>query len=255
MNKIVFLTDLDDTLFSSAREGEMGPHVMTAQNGPHNLISPAQDMLFAMMRGAGEVIPVTARSSDAFARVHLDFGTQRAILANGAILLDEKGLPDQDWFTHTAAIGRKVEEVMEGMVATIGDEFGGAALSWIVREYGEPVYFCVKMTTDDPEASKSGLLHAGLLLEERFDLSAFQQHVTTNSLSYTPVGISKRDASLRLISTLGERDQITLVGAGDSLTDVPFMRLCDFMLAPSGSQIAREALRRSLTGDDGGGET
>jgi hydroxymethylpyrimidine pyrophosphatase-like HAD family hydrolase len=246
MTRNIILTDLDDTLFSSARKGGgSGPQVTVAKNGHHGHMSPAQEGLFRMLRATGEVIPVTARSSDAFARVQIDFGTRRAILANGAVILNEMGEPDQNWLARTAEIGRRAEEAMEGMIACVTEEFGEGARSWIVREHGAPVYFCVKMNREDPLAVQDGLTHAGLVLDEQCDLSGFQQHVNGNNLSYTPFGISKIDACAHLIALLGDRSDLTLFGAGDSLTDLPFMGLCDFMIIPNGSQIAGQAMRRA----------
>lgn len=253
MRRTIFLTDLDDTLFSTLRKatGPVGPAVTDAKNGHHSHMSPAQEGLFSLMRASGEVIPVTARSSDAFGRVKLDFGSMRAILANGAVVLDEEGALDRDWFSHTSGIGRSVEGLMDGMVAAIGEEFGEAARSWVVWEYGAPIYFCVKMNKEDPEEIRTGLIQAAVLLMDRFDLGQFQQHVNGNNLSFTPNGISKRDACMHLIPHLVERSQLTLIGAGDSNTDLPFMALCDHLITPSWSQISERMILRSQLGEPG----
>lgn len=246
MRKIIYLTDLDDTLFTSQRKvtGPVGAPVTTANNGHHSYMSAAQEALLDMMRGSGEVIPVTARSSDAFARVHLDFGTRRAILANGAVVLNAQGAPDPVWLEHTSGIGRAAEGQMAEMRGTIAEEYGDSVRSWIVEEYGAPVYLCAKMNLEDPERISDSLAEMLSLLIERFDLSGFQHHVNGNNLSLTPIGISKRAACEYLISQLDDRSGTLLVGAGDSLTDLPFMGHCDFMLIPSGSQIAGEVMPR-----------
>jgi hypothetical protein len=205
-------------------------------------MNPAQQGLLAALRATGAVIPVTARSSAAFSRVHLDFGTQRAILANGAVILNDQGIADPDWLAHTAQIGRSAEALLLDMMALITNEFGAAARSWIVEEYGAPVYFCVKMNATDAADVQSGITAAAELLASRFDLSGLQQHANGNNLSFTPLGISKREACRHLISGIrgGSKGGIRgpLIGIGDSLTDLPFMGLCDFIMAPSGSQIA-----------------
>jgi hypothetical protein len=36
-----------------------------------------------------------------------------------------------------------------------------------------------------------------------------------------------------------------LIGIGDSVTDLPFMTLCDFMMTPSASQIAERMMMTS----------
>lgn len=251
--KVIYLTDLDDTLFSSRRKlkGPIGSPVTTATNGKHSYMSRSQVALFDRMRRADEVIPVTARSSDAFGRVHLDFGTRRAVLANGAVILGEDGRPDETWLAHTSAIGRAAESDMSEMIGTISEEFGDDVRCWVVSEYGAPVYLCIKMNLSDPDQVQISLTEIGGLLSERFDLSGFQQHVNGNNMSLTPEGVSKRDACERLIETLGDRDKVFLIGAGDSLTDLPFMGLCDLMEVPSGSQIAERLLRsRVKEGED-----
>ncbi len=240
MGQCIYLTDLDDTLFRSFHkhpQGEALTRVTTATNGHHGHMNPAQQGLLSALRATGAVIPVTARSTDAFSRVHLDFGTRRAILANGAVILNDEGIADPDWLAHTAQIGRSAEALLLDMSALIDSEFGVAARSWIVEEYGAPVYFCVKMNASAAEDVCNGISAAAELLASRFDLSGLHQHANGNNLSFTPTGISKRDACRHLIDSIRDGSGAPLIGIGDSLTDLPFMGLCDFIMTPSGSQI------------------
>jgi len=246
MSGCIYLTDLDDTLFRSIAKhpDTVGlSRVTTATNGHHGHMNAAQQGLFAALRSTGHVIPVTARSSDAFARVHLDFGTGRAVLANGAVVRDETGRPDPDWSDHTGRIGRRFDPLFGEMSALVRAEFGEAVRSWVVKEEGAPVYFCVKMNAAEEVAVRDGITTARDLLSGRLDLSGMWAHVNGNNLSFTPIGISKRDACLHLIERLGDRGGAPLIGLGDSLTDLPFMGLCDFMMIPSRSQIATRILR------------
>lgn len=241
MSGCIYLTDLDDTLFRSlAKHSEQAglTRVTTATNGHHGHMDAAQRRVFAALRSTGHVIPVTARSSDAFARVHLNFGTGRAVLANGAVVRDETGRPDPDWSDHTCRIGHRFEPLFAEMSAIVRTEFGEAARSWVVMEEGAPVYFCVKMNTAEDLAVRDGITAARDLLTGRLDLSGMWAHANGNNLSFTPIGISKRDACLHLIGRLRDRGDAPLIGLGDSLTDLPFMGLCDFMMMPSRSQIA-----------------
>jgi hypothetical protein len=194
------------------------------------------------------VIPVTARSSDAFARVHLDFGTGRAVLANGAVVRDEKGRPDPVWSDHTGRIGRRFDPLFGEMSALVRAEFGEAARSWVVTEEAAPVYFCVKMNAAEEVVVRDGIIAVRDLLSGRLDLSGMWAHVNGNNLSFTPIGISKRDACVHLIEQLGDRGGAPLIGLGDSLTDLPFMGLCDFMMIPSRSQIATRIFRPEANG-------
>jgi hydroxymethylpyrimidine pyrophosphatase-like HAD family hydrolase len=241
MSGCIYLTDLDDTLFRSLTKHPDPSglrRVTTATNGHHGHMNAAQRGLFAALRATGAVIPVTARSSEAFSRVHLDFGTGRAVLANGAVIRDEAGRTDPDWHAHTARIGRQFEPLLAEMYALIRSEFGPSARSWVVEEEGTPVYFCVKMNASREAEVRDGISAARELLTGRLDLSGMWGHVNGNNLAFTPLGISKRDACAHLIEQFGDRAGVPLIGLGDSLTDLPFMGLCDFMMIPTGSQIA-----------------
>jgi len=160
------------------------------------------------------------------------------VLANGAVVRDEAGRPDPDWSAHTARIGRCFDALFMEMSALIDAELGRAARSWVVAEGGASVYFCVKMNATEEHAVRDGIVAAREVLTERFDLSGMWGHANGNNLSFTPLGISKRDACLYLIERLGERGDAALIGLGDSLTDLPFLGLCDYMMIPTGSQIA-----------------
>ncbi|HRZ06692.1 MAG TPA: hypothetical protein P5102_11185, partial [Candidatus Competibacteraceae bacterium] len=50
----------------------------------------------------------------------------------------------------------------------------------------------------------------------------------------------KHDAVRRVTAELEQEGPLVTIGAGDSLTDLPFMRICDFALTPRDSQIQRE---------------
>ena len=56
----------------------------------------------------------------------------------------------------------------------------------------------------------------------------------------TVVGAQKQDAVRRVIAELEQEGPTVTIGAGDSLTDIPFLRVCDFALVPKNSQIQRE---------------
>jgi hydroxymethylpyrimidine pyrophosphatase-like HAD family hydrolase len=131
------------------------------------------------------------------------------------------------------------------MSGLINAEFGAAARSWIVEEYGAPVYFCVKMNASGAQEVQGGITAAAELLTSRFDLSGLEQHTNGNNLSFTPTGISKREACRHLIDSIRDGSGAPLIGIGDSLTDLPFMGLCDFIMTPSGSQIADLMARTS----------
>jgi hypothetical protein len=53
-----------------------------------------------------------------------------------------------------------------------------------------------------------------------------------------PRGVGKREAVRILKAELQSGGQCLFLGLGDSLSDGPFLRTCDFCLVPTGSEIA-----------------
>jgi hydroxymethylpyrimidine pyrophosphatase-like HAD family hydrolase len=101
------------------------------------------------------------------------------------------------------------------------------------------------MNASGAQEVQGGITAAAELLTSRFDLSGLEQHTNGNNLSFTPTGISKREACRHLIDSIRDGSGAPLIGIGDSLTDLPFMGLCDFIMTPSGSQIADLMARTS----------
>jgi hydroxymethylpyrimidine pyrophosphatase-like HAD family hydrolase len=62
-------------------------------------------------------------------------------------------------------------------------------------------------------------------------------HHNGNNLALTVIGAQKHDAVRRVVKELEGEGPIITIGAGDSLTDIPFLRACDFALVPRDSQI------------------
>lgn len=252
MTTTLFLTDLDDTLFRSLHKHASTKgltQVTTALNDRHGFSAPHENRLLETAKASGLVIPVTARSREAFDRVDLSFGTKRAVLSNGAVVLDENGDPDAGWASQMSYIGHESSHDMRGMMCMIREEFADAVRTWIVEENDAPAYLCMKVN-GNPDENEAGrvISEAGAVLMEHFDLSEFQHHVNGNNLSLTPAGISKKAAVEHLVKSLDNRPEL-IIGIGDSLTDLPFMGVCDFMMTPSGSQIS-QAWARSGKGDD-----
>jgi hydroxymethylpyrimidine pyrophosphatase-like HAD family hydrolase len=65
-------------------------------------------------------------------------------------------------------------------------------------------------------------------------------HHNGNNFALMVKGTQKRDAVRRVARELERDGPIVTVGAGDSLSDIPFLRACDFALVPRDSQIQRE---------------
>ena len=242
--KPVLFADLDDTLFRSLSrlngDTEGLTRVTTATNGNHSWMTARQSRFFAWASDAMEIIPVTARSSEAFARVALEF-PGLAVLSNGALILDADGRPDPDWSAHIATISRHFAPRLQALLAAVSETPtlpAGALRAWIISEQGHDIYLCVK-------SNNSG----GLITRDLDQAEAFLRaqdggqdlilHRNGNNLSLTPRGISKAAAVSHLLETRAGLSERITFGAGDSLSDLPFMALTDFLLVPPKSQIAQ----------------
>ncbi|WP_108482240.1 HAD family hydrolase [Oceaniglobus ichthyenteri] len=236
MKRPIFFSDLDDTVFQTARkmDGVPAPENLASEalNGSHSYMSPAQAAMMEWLLASTRFIPVTARSTKAIGRCRLPFQDYQ-ICTNGAVILWPDGRPDSDWLrqTQSQADMRDLTALLD-FVQTQTEP--GKYRSWIVEEYGTGYYFCVKSNSTaaalDQIDHRLTMLAGGRLVRHRND----------NNLSFTPKGISKRHAVEYLLRTHLHDNTAPVFGMGDSLTDLPFMAVCDMMVIPRASQISRE---------------
>lgn len=240
MTRPLVLVDLDDTLFQSRRKCpavEVGHLALAAEasNGRHSYTTRAQGNLFAWLSQTAEVVPVTARGSEAYARVRLPF-QHGAVLANGAVILLPDGREDAAWHTEVAGalagVGGDLERLLD-RGRRLAHDAGLRLRSWIVREGGLGAYAVFK---DDADADGAGLAAlAGALAAP----PGWTLHRNGNNLAYIPGCISKRRACEHLLTGVRGSDPGRLVvGIGDSVSDLGFMSLCDLMATPSRGQLA-----------------
>ena len=234
MRPIVF-ADLDDTLFQTARKMTEEPVearlASRALNGSHSYMTGAQAHMVDWLLSTTRLIPVTARSTEALDRCTLNF-TDYRICSNGAVILAPDGAPDAAWQARTAGIARENAGTLASLTAMVDARNGqGAYRRWIAEEAGVGVYFCVK---SNGEAAWLDDLEAELLGQVGEDIVA---HRNDNNLSFTPRPLTKSYAVAHLLTVIGNPDA-PVFGMGDSLTDLPFMQLCDMMVVPRRSQVA-----------------
>jgi hypothetical protein len=243
---VVIFTDLDDTLFQTARKlppalREGARHAATALNGAHSLMTPAQGALLAWMQ-AGLTIPVTARGSEAFGRVTLDFSGP-AVVANGAVILGPDGAPDLDWQGRVrAALAPDLPALLglpEAMRALAQDR-GMQIRTWVVEEPGlGGAYAVAKAEPGTPEARLADLVAPVEAHLAGLGAAGWTTHRNGNNLALIPPAVSKRAATAHLLARYRAAGPVLSIGVGDSVSDLGFMRLCDLWMTPAGSQIDR----------------
>ena len=118
--------DLDDSLFNSLRKCrpgvELHPAALLANGEIISYTSPGQRALIHWLHAGAHVIPVTARSVEAYARVLVDFKGP-AIVSFGGVILDADRQPDAKWHERMQAdllpAGPSLEEAREKVLSHI----------------------------------------------------------------------------------------------------------------------------------------
>ncbi|RQS59123.1 trehalose phosphatase [Burkholderia sp. Bp8963] len=238
------LVDLDDTLFQTARKMPEGtprtPATVDGHGQPNGYMTPVQQALVSWLLASADVVPVTARSVDAYRRVQLPF-TQGAICSHGGVILRADGTLDQDWHGQMAeALGAFQERLpaLSDTTLQIGDALGFSLRGWVVAEAGLSHYVVTKHNESDNAVLSTVLAE----VRARGLLDGMHVHANGNNLAFLPDGLAKRLAAqewLRRDRALnGERP---VLGLGDSITDFGFMDLCHMWATPARSQLAKAA--------------
>lgn len=232
---MLILTDLDDTLFQTARKcpeggGPLAVMSTLADGSDSGFATARQQRLLAWLE-ACEIVPVTARSRDVLARVNIRQAP--AICSNGGCILGADGAPDLDWQEQLEAQARAAEPVSAVYRQIVGNLDAAAFRHWIAGELGLDHYIVVKSNHDDGAALEA--IHAQ---SEGIKPAGWRIHRNGNNLAILPPWLNKRHAASYLIDKVRSSSPNRLViGLGDSHSDVGFMDLCDYAMTPTTSQL------------------
>lgn len=231
------LTDLDDTLFATRRKQPAAdwPRCsvgsVDAAGEPSGLLNPTQQRFFTWLQSLGEVVPVTARVSAQLERVRLPMG-RHAVWHHGASLRLNGDL-DPVWHARSLQILDPLQDLFQRLAQTLGEDPLVAPGTKLLREV---------LPALDGRAMQVVLKRRELAQDvawnERVDhhlrtldpTGRAWVHRQKDHLAILPRGITKEAAVDRLLDVL--KPSLT-VGCGDSASDVPFMRRCDYCVFPS----------------------
>jgi len=237
---IVTFADLDDTLFSSrsslSEESPLEPAALLESGNVVSYCTTQQKTILQMLRQAGAVVPVTARSRQAFSRVLVPFDGY-AVLSHGAVVLKPDRSVDLDWKETIKDQLKTSSASLQDLVSEITKwEPSGSLRAWLVKEDEIEAYVVVKGVS--ATCDRLGALHHEFLSEWSVRNSGCQVHRNGRHLVVIPNGISKMAAVEYLMQEM-RRDtpNLAFVGIGDSDSDLGFMRLCDYMIIPPASQL------------------
>jgi hypothetical protein len=251
--QVVAFVDLDDTLFQTRRKCRRGtdlaPAALDRQGLPLSFSEPPQRILVdRVLRGAW-IVPATARNMESFGRV-LGRPGRGAILSFGAVVIDPSGALDRPWLDRTSALAAGSEPLLRSALAlaeSVGARRRMAARIRIVSDAGIPFYVVAK--TDPGRIPELSELAAELSASFGSEASI---HLNGNNLALLPKYLDKAPAVEHFVKTHlpapppGGR---LVLGVGDSLSDLGFLGLCDYLVIPSSSQLAR---RLGFPGGPGG---
>jgi hydroxymethylpyrimidine pyrophosphatase-like HAD family hydrolase len=242
---IYFLTDIDDTLMQTAlkMEKEEGRYsgAVDAEGKDLSFKSESQKQLIELYQSNAEVIPVTGRSSWAMDRVSLKFSSLK-VVSHGAIILDHENKPLHAWMD---SIEREVEQsgkFLTHCFSVCDDLIKKEVLEVNLRcleDHGVPVYLSFKGS----RGSRASIEHLNHIETGLKGLCQSQEgrwriHRNGRNMALLPPYTCKKRACDWLIDHVAaESGKDLFITAGDSVSDIPFMKSGHIMMIPSKSQI------------------
>jgi hypothetical protein len=231
--EILLFLDLDDTLFQTRDKNPAGhiPATQSADPDKASYMSAAQQALFDLFRHSprASIIPVSARDRAQYQRTFLARQAEistRVLYFGG--LISHEDSPDPDWQARMAAAYRELPlsvSELHRQAAELTEKLADFRLHDV-----DGYYLALKATRDCPPDLREEIF-GGLA---QLCPPGYALHRNGRAMSLYPACIDKRHA----VAYLLERHRPALaLGAGDSLSDLGFMQLCDFRLVPAGSQL------------------
>ena len=241
------LMDLDDTLFQTKRKLPATDEVLICasvnkQGEPLSFFTQKQASFFHWLSAHTTLIPITARDTTEIQRVKLPFDDFK-VLTHGAVILDKDNQPNHAWQTHIKQ-KLKAEQTTLRTITRLLDDINGFESSLLGKTAlsitphtenfdGEKltVYLAVKHNQ-----KKHRVLET---LAERLTYElpdGFYVHHNANNLAVLPDFVHKRHAVYFLMQNHFIKER-PVFGFGDSLADLPFLRLLDWYGTPNKGQL------------------
>jgi hypothetical protein len=248
--RAIALVDLDDTLFQTLRKcppdvpaDRLTPLGFARDGSPLSFATPRQMRLIEWLSETAWLVPVTARSRDALMRARLPFTA--AVCAHGGVIIGEDGGVDAEWHEHAVERSAAYEPELEALCARIVEEAQRkrTALRVRVLQEGELGLYVLAKHEDVDETA----LHDVIDAVAGEVPAGWTIHRNGNNAALMPPWLGKAHAVAALLPRLrAAHPDAPVIGIGDSLTDAPYMALCDFAMMPKGSQLAARALEPLL---------
>lgn len=239
ISRVIVFTDVDDTLIQT--EGKLSRTAKkylgaTDRSGdPLSYFSQAQKTLLDMFqRSQAIVIPVTGRNTDALNRVEYSFESF-SVVSHGAVVLLKGGTLCPQWLKeidnelqHWPQLLERANDDVNQIIKTHNLD----ARSRVIVDQGIPSYISIKGT----DSALADIKKHNPLDDQ------FYRHENGRNHALLPPYARKERAVEYIKAQLGLSENDLVIGIGDSVSDLGFMKTCQFSMMPSPSQIVQEKL-------------
>lgn len=242
--RLIVLSDIDDTLMQTARkcEGMAGLQegAVSKDGGSGSFTTAKQRLLWtALQAQAHAFVPVTARSQAGLQRVrpaHPFSGG--AVIDFGAGVLNADGTFDEAWTAklQECAELQDSQHTLE-LLRNIVTVHWPMAKERIAASNGVPAYLLLRPERSCDIEAISQYLKDLILADSP---GQYYLHVTGRDVCVLPAHVNKGSAAQYLCEKNGWTEDL-VVGLGDSLSDLAFLKDADFMVVPRSSRIATHA--------------
>lgn len=237
---LIFL-DLDDTVFQTARkmtaaEADKAQAVAFDSGGkPSSWMTQKQRFFFDWLNANGRLIPVTGRGTEQLARVRLTFHSWK-IACHGAVIMDADNNILQSWQQKMRAL---TEPFLPGLLRLrdacqlFCEQRNYRIAARLIHENGFPFYMTLKHSDPGRLDELAAILPWLAGREESTTYGIFHND---NNISIMPRPLGKARAVREVLRHMPDAPSL---GFGDSLSDLSFLFLCDWLGMPQKSQICQ----------------
>lgn len=245
-----FITDLDHCIIFPKKLKDTGfpeahTEIYTRQNEPYRGAVMPNVLIDMIERVADKNIIITARPFVDVDKLSMPFNYEYAICSHGADIYQNgtiiHSLVNESGAASVAAAYTYLLEVEKIQKANkefsvLADEIGVVNSEFT----GTPAYIGIKLKDEsDAEDFYKQYNLDFLMSDSSFNLKLLENGRT---LTLIPTTVSKEHALSYMLENVINKESKTpfLIGAGDSHSDMPFMRMCHWCMTPSTSQIMQQ---------------
>ena len=217
MGRVLFASDLDNTLIFSHRHREEGDVCVELLEGrEQSFCTPRSLALLAQVCAGAAFLPLTTRSVAQYRRIRWPQGCapRYAAAANGGILLEE-GVPDPAW-------QEKSRSLMDPWRGALAEAEQLLAQAPMLRRWGQVDGLFWFAVCDTPEEAQAGA-------EFFISRTGLEVSASGRKLYLYPPPLDKGSGLKRLRARF--RPERVLC-AGDSELDLPMLRAADLAILP-----------------------